>query len=153
VKTARVQVLTTPAFRDWLRKEARNAGVSVGEFVRSRCEGKSSEEEKAVETGGATSQGGTEGAILTKGQRGRCERNAAGVEGGAGTPQVCGAPMSILAQTVEAIRDAMKLAEDVRRASATLDEMTREIRDHDRRITRLEAQWDTAALLSRSRLE
>jgi len=48
MKTARLQVLTTPAFRDWLRKEARNAGVSVGELVRTRCEGNSSEEEKAL---------------------------------------------------------------------------------------------------------
>jgi len=48
VKTARVQVLTTPAFRDWLRKEARKAGVSVAELVRTRCEGASPEEEEAV---------------------------------------------------------------------------------------------------------
>ena len=48
MKTARVQVLTTPAFRDWLRKEARNAGVSVAELVRTRCEGSASEEEKAI---------------------------------------------------------------------------------------------------------
>jgi hypothetical protein len=48
MKTARVQVLTTPAFRDWLRKEARNAGVSMAELVRTRCERKSDEEEQAL---------------------------------------------------------------------------------------------------------
>ena len=48
MKTARVQVLTTPAFRDWLHKEARSAGISVGELVRRRCEGASREEEEAV---------------------------------------------------------------------------------------------------------
>jgi hypothetical protein len=48
MKTARVQVLTTPAFRDWLRKEARKSGVSVAELVRSRCQGSSNEEERAV---------------------------------------------------------------------------------------------------------
>jgi hypothetical protein len=53
MKTARVQVLTTPAFRDWLRKEARKAGVSVAELVRTHCGRGSgheepSEEEKAV---------------------------------------------------------------------------------------------------------
>ncbi|HXM68249.1 MAG TPA: hypothetical protein VN911_16070 [Candidatus Acidoferrum sp.] len=48
MKTARVQVLTTPDFRDWLQREARNAGVSVGELVRRRCEGASREEEEAV---------------------------------------------------------------------------------------------------------
>ena len=29
MKTARLQVLITPAFRDWLQKEAELAGVSV----------------------------------------------------------------------------------------------------------------------------
>lgn len=61
--------------------------------------------------------------------------------------------MSVLAQTIEAIKEAMKLAEDVRRAGDALKELAQEIRDHDRRITRLEAQWETAALLSRRRLE
>ncbi len=48
MKTARLQVLMTPAFRDWLRKEAKKNGVSVAELVRTRCEGRSSEEEQAV---------------------------------------------------------------------------------------------------------
>jgi hypothetical protein len=48
MKTARVQVLTTPAFRDWLRKEARKAGVSVGELVRTRCEQRVGDEEAAL---------------------------------------------------------------------------------------------------------
>jgi hypothetical protein len=61
--------------------------------------------------------------------------------------------VSLLAQTLEAIKDAMRLADDVRRASEALKELTQEMRDHDRRITRLEAQWETAALLSRKRLE
>ncbi|MGA8622791.1 MAG: hypothetical protein WB660_30240 [Candidatus Sulfotelmatobacter sp.] len=61
--------------------------------------------------------------------------------------------MSVLSQAVEAIRDAMKLADDVRRAGEALKELAQEVRDHDRRITRLEAQWETAALLSRRRLE
>jgi hypothetical protein len=61
--------------------------------------------------------------------------------------------VSLLAQTLEAIKDAMRLADDVRRASEALKELTHEIRDHDRRITRLEVQWETAALLSRKRLE
>jgi len=48
MKTARLQVLTTSAFRDWLRKEARKAGVSVGELVRTRCEQRMSDEEAAL---------------------------------------------------------------------------------------------------------
>lgn len=48
MKTARLQVLTTPAFRDRLRKEAKKAGVSMGELVRTRCESESAEEEQVV---------------------------------------------------------------------------------------------------------
>jgi hypothetical protein len=48
MKTARLQVLTTPAFRDWLRKEAKDEGISVGELVRRRCEGASKEEERQL---------------------------------------------------------------------------------------------------------
>ena len=48
MKTARLQVLTTPAFRDWLRKEAKEEGISVGELVRRRCEGASREEERVL---------------------------------------------------------------------------------------------------------
>lgn len=61
--------------------------------------------------------------------------------------------MSVLTQAVEAIREALKLTDEVRRAGETLKELSQEIRDHDRRITRLEAQWETAALLLRKRVE
>ncbi len=61
--------------------------------------------------------------------------------------------MSVLSQAVEAIKDALKLADDVRRAGETMKELAQEVRDHDRRITRLEAQWETATMLSRRRLE
>ncbi|MGA7219715.1 MAG: hypothetical protein WBX38_15450 [Candidatus Sulfotelmatobacter sp.] len=47
-KTARLQVLTTPAFRDWLRKEAKKHGVSVGELVRTRCEQRAGEGETVL---------------------------------------------------------------------------------------------------------
>jgi len=61
--------------------------------------------------------------------------------------------MSLFAETLDAIRNAMKLTDDVRRAGDDLKQLSQELRDHDRRITRLEAQWETAALLSRRRLE
>jgi hypothetical protein len=48
MKTARLQVLTTPAFRDWLQMEAEQAGVSVGELVRSRCERRPTDEERII---------------------------------------------------------------------------------------------------------
>jgi len=45
------------------------------------------------------------------------------------------------------------LTDDVKRAGDTIKELAREVREHDRRITRLEAQWETATMLSRRRLE
>jgi uncharacterized protein YPO0396 len=61
--------------------------------------------------------------------------------------------MSVFSQTLEAIRDAMRLTDDVHRVSQALQALTDEMRDHDRRITRLEAQWETAIMLAQRRLE
>ncbi len=56
--------------------------------------------------------------------------------------------MSTISDTVAAIREVIKLTDDVKRAGETFKELAVEIREHDRRITRLEAQWDTALKLS-----
>ena len=57
--------------------------------------------------------------------------------------------MSALKGAISAIREAIKLADDVKRTGETLKEVAKELREHDRRITRLEAQWDTAIAFSR----
>jgi hypothetical protein len=59
--------------------------------------------------------------------------------------------MSTLSDAVAAIREVLTLTDDVKRAGETLKEISKELRDHDRRITRLEAQWDTALKLSAAR--
>jgi cell shape-determining protein MreC len=59
--------------------------------------------------------------------------------------------MSALTEAVAAIREVLKLTEDVKRAGETLKEISQELREHDRRITRLEAQWETALKLSSGR--
>lgn len=56
--------------------------------------------------------------------------------------------MSVLTDAIAAIREALKLADDVKRAGETVKEVARELREHDRRITRLEAQWETALALT-----
>lgn len=56
--------------------------------------------------------------------------------------------MSTIGDALVAIREALRLADDVKRAGETVKEVARELREHDRRITRLEAQWDTAVALS-----
>ena len=61
--------------------------------------------------------------------------------------------MSVFREAVAAVQSALKLSDELRRTSQELKDVALELRDHDRRITRLEAQWETAALLSRRRLE
>ncbi len=59
--------------------------------------------------------------------------------------------MSALTDAVAALREVLKVTDDVKRAGETLKELSRELLEHDRRITRLEAQWDTALKLSSER--
>jgi hypothetical protein len=61
--------------------------------------------------------------------------------------------MSVFTEAVAAVQAALRLAEDLRRTSQELKDVALEVRDHDRRITRLEAQWETAVMLSQKRLE
>jgi vacuolar-type H+-ATPase subunit D/Vma8 len=59
--------------------------------------------------------------------------------------------LSTLSEAIAAIKEVIKLADDVKRAGETLKELSKELREHDRRITRLEAQWETALRLSTGR--
>jgi hypothetical protein len=61
--------------------------------------------------------------------------------------------MSVFTEAVAAVQAALKLADEMRRTSQELKDLALELRDHDRRITRLEAQWETATMLSRRGLE
>jgi hypothetical protein len=61
--------------------------------------------------------------------------------------------MSVFSEAVAAVQSALKLSDELRRTSQELKDLAVELREHDRRITRLEAQWDTAAMFSRKRLE
>jgi len=56
--------------------------------------------------------------------------------------------MSAVSDAVRAVKEALLLAEDVRRLGETLKDAAHELREHDRRLTRLEAQWETALHLS-----
>lgn len=56
--------------------------------------------------------------------------------------------MSALADATKAIKEALRLADEVKRTGDLLAEIARELREHDRRVTRLEAQWDTAVQLA-----
>jgi len=59
--------------------------------------------------------------------------------------------MSPLTEALNAVRQVMTLTHDVKGLSEKLDKVIDELREQDRRITRLEAQWDTALKLSGSR--
>jgi hypothetical protein len=59
--------------------------------------------------------------------------------------------VSVFGDAIGAIKDALKLADDVKRTGETLKEISRELREHDRRITRIEAKWEAAVELSAGR--
>lgn len=48
MKTERITILTTPAFKSFLTAEARRSGTSVGEWVRARCENRLRDEDEAL---------------------------------------------------------------------------------------------------------
>jgi hypothetical protein len=52
--------------------------------------------------------------------------------------------MSAVGEALKAVREALLLAEKVKRTADATLELAKEVREHDRRITRLEAQWETA---------
>lgn len=59
--------------------------------------------------------------------------------------------MSVFGDAVGAIKEALKLADDVKRVGETLTDVAKELREHDRRITRLEAKWETAVEIAATR--
>ena len=59
--------------------------------------------------------------------------------------------MSVFGDAISAIKEALKLADDVKRVGDVLVEVSKELRLHDRRITRLEAKWETAVEIAATR--
>lgn len=52
--------------------------------------------------------------------------------------------MSAIKDAVDAIREAVKLVDEVRRTTARISDLATEVRDIDRRVARLEGKWDAA---------
>lgn len=59
--------------------------------------------------------------------------------------------MSVVSEALSALKEAIKLADDVKRAGEVLKDIARELREHDRRLTTLEARWETAMQLGARR--
>lgn len=55
---------------------------------------------------------------------------------------------SAIKDAISALKTALKLADDVKLAGESLKAVAEELRDHDRRLTRLEAKWETAIELA-----
>ena len=49
--------------------------------------------------------------------------------------------MSAVDDAVRMIKDTLKLVDEAERVGETLKEVTLELREHDRRLTRLETKW------------
>ena len=59
--------------------------------------------------------------------------------------------MSVFGDAISAIKEALKLADDVKRVGDVIVEVSKELRSHDRRITRLESKWETAVEIAATR--
>ncbi len=105
MKTERVTLLTSPAFKSFLGVEARREGVSVAELVRSRCERKPSEDEailaaltgelnQAVAAAAQTLKSGLDDAqaVLSDLRAQRDSRAVAGATPAPRKPKAAGAP-------------------------------------------------------------
>ena len=52
--------------------------------------------------------------------------------------------MSAIKDALGAIHDAVKLVDEVKRTAGRISELATEVRDIDRRISRLEGKWEAA---------
>ena len=52
--------------------------------------------------------------------------------------------MSVVKEALDAVREAIKLVDEVKRTAGRLLELTIEVRDIDRRVSKLEGKWDAA---------
>lgn len=57
--------------------------------------------------------------------------------------------MSAVTDAIAAVKEALLLADEVKRVGETLKAVATELRDHEKRITRLEAKWETAMEFAR----
>ena len=56
--------------------------------------------------------------------------------------------MTVVSEALRLIKEVLKVTDEMQRMGAALGDISMELRDHDRRITRLEAQWATAMQLA-----
>lgn len=52
--------------------------------------------------------------------------------------------MSAIKDALDAIREAVRLTDEVKRTAGRLSDLTAEVRDIDRRVSRLEGKWEAA---------
>ncbi len=52
--------------------------------------------------------------------------------------------MSAISDALDAIREAVKLVDEVKRSARQLADLAIEVRDIDRRVARLEGKWEAA---------
>jgi hypothetical protein len=57
--------------------------------------------------------------------------------------------MSAIKDALDAIREAVRLTDEVKRTAGRISDLTAEMRDIDRRVSRLEGKWEAAIDLSR----
>jgi len=56
--------------------------------------------------------------------------------------------MTVVTDAIKAIKETLKLTDDVSRAAQAVKDLAQEVRDHERRLTRIEASWETVMALA-----
>jgi hypothetical protein len=56
--------------------------------------------------------------------------------------------MSVVTDAIKAIKETLKLTDDVARAAQAVKDLAQEVRDHEHRLTRIEASWETVMALA-----
>ena len=58
--------------------------------------------------------------------------------------------MSAIKDAIDAIREAVKLVDEVKRTTSRIVDLATEVRDIDRRVARLEGKWEAAMEMGRA---
>ena len=58
--------------------------------------------------------------------------------------------MSAIKDAIDAIREAVKLVDEVKRTTSRIADLATEVRDIDRRVARLEGKWEAAMEMGRA---
>ena len=130
-KTERITILTTPEFKARLEHEAQLQNISVGKLIRNRFERDGSS--KRIPTMRYWLLWSPKSTTRRSVHNTRSTKAWMKLRRRLGT-----APVSAIKDAIAAMKEVLLLTDKVERAGTLLSDVSRELREHDRRLTRLE---------------